>query len=79
LSVDDVHAVTKYEPWFLRHIAEIVAEEQAIEANGLPVDAAGLRRLKAMGLSDKRLAKLAVRSVALKGSANMARSGLLHD
>ncbi|WP_226019329.1 carbamoyl-phosphate synthase large subunit [Novosphingobium sp. FKTRR1] len=79
LSVEDVNAVTKYEPWFLRHIAEIVAEEQAIEANGLPVDAAGLRRLKAMGFSDKRLAKLAVRSVSLAGSANMARSGLLHD
>jgi len=78
-SVEDVHAVTKYEPWFLRHIAEIIAEERAVVVDGLPRDATGLRRLKAMGFSDKRLAKLAVRSVQMAGSANMARAGLLHD
>ena len=78
-SVEDVHAVTKYEPWFLRQIAEIIAEEATVVANGLPRDAAGLRRLKAMGFSDSRLAKLAVRSVAMAGNANMARAGLLHD
>jgi carbamoyl-phosphate synthase large subunit len=78
-SVEDVHAVTKYEPWFLRQIAEIIAAEAQVEANGLPVDAAGLRALKAMGFSDSRLAKLAVRSVQMVGSANMARAGLLHD
>ncbi|GMM59349.1 carbamoyl-phosphate synthase large subunit [Novosphingobium pituita] len=78
-SVEDVHAVTKYEPWFLRHIAEIIAEEEDIIANGLPVTAQGMRRVKAMGFSDKRLAKLAVRSAHLKGSANHARSGLVHD
>ena len=32
-----------------------------------------------MGFSDSRLAKLAVRSVAMAGNANMARAGLLHD
>jgi carbamoyl-phosphate synthase large subunit len=78
-SVEDVHAVTKYEPWFLRQIAEIVAEEAIVVENGLPRDAAGLRRLKAMGFSDSRLAKLAVRSVQMAGNANMARAGLLHD
>jgi carbamoyl-phosphate synthase large subunit len=78
-SVEDVHAVTKYEPWFLRNIAEIIAEEAAVIAEGLPRDATGLRRLKAMGFSDKRLAKLAVRSVQMAGSANMARAGLVHD
>ena len=78
-SVEDVHAVTKYEPWFLRQIAEIIAEEASVIAKGLPRDAAGLRRLKAMGFSDSRLAKLAVRSVQMVGSANMARAGLVHD
>ncbi|ODU69824.1 MAG: carbamoyl phosphate synthase large subunit [Novosphingobium sp. SCN 66-18] len=81
-SVDDIHAVTKYEPWFLRHIEEIIAEEKAILDNGLPVDAAGLRRLKAMGFSDKRLATLAVRSVHVAGGmaeTQAKRSGLLHD
>ena len=32
-----------------------------------PIDAAGLRRLKAMGFSDRRLARLAVRSVHVAG------------
>jgi carbamoyl-phosphate synthase large subunit len=48
-TVEDVHAVTKYEPWFLRHIAEIIAEEENIIANGLPAMPQGMRRLKAMG------------------------------
>ncbi|MFM9934986.1 MAG: carbamoyl-phosphate synthase large subunit [Novosphingobium sp.] len=82
LSVEDVHAVTKYEPWFLRLISEIIAEEKVISANGLPIEAAGLRRLKAMGFSDKRLATLAVRSVGVAGGmgeTQARRSGLLHD
>ncbi|MBB3860441.1 carbamoyl-phosphate synthase large subunit [Novosphingobium hassiacum] len=82
LSVDEVHAVTKYEPWFLRQICEIIAEEAAIQKDGLPNDAAGLRRLKAMGFSDKRLATLAVRSVGVAGGmgeTQAKRSGLLHD
>ncbi|MDT0507848.1 carbamoyl-phosphate synthase large subunit [Novosphingobium sp. MMS21-SN21R] len=81
-SVDEVQAVTKYEPWFLRHICEIIAEEKAITENGLPNDATGLRRLKAMGFSDKRLATLAVRSVGVAGGmgeTQAKRSGLLHD
>lgn len=82
LSVEDVHAVTKYDPWFLRHIAEIIDEERKIATDGLPNDAAGLRRLKAMGFSDKRLATLAVRSVHVAGGlgeTQAKRSGLLHD
>ncbi len=81
-TVDDVQAVTKYEPWFLRQIAELIAEEAAIQRDGLPNDAAGLRRLKAMGFSDKRLATLAVRSVGVAGGlgeTQAKRSGLLHD
>ena len=81
-SVEDVNAITFYDPWFLRQIAEIVAEEAAIVANGLPLEAVGLRRLKAMGFSDKRLATLAVRSVGVAGGmgeTQARRSGLLHD
>ncbi len=81
-SVEDVHAVTKYEPWFLRQIEEIIAEEARISKDGLPNDAVGLRRLKAMGFSDKRLATLAVRSVGVAGGmgeTQAKRSGLLHD
>jgi len=81
-SVEDVNAITHYDPWFLRHMHEIIAEESAILADGLPGDAAGLRRLKAMGFSDKRLATLAVRGVGVAGGlgeTSARRSGLLHD
>ena len=76
---EDVNAITHYDLWFLRQIGEIIAEEARIAEDGLPGDAAGLRRLKAMGFSDKRLAKLAVRSAHLAGGRGHARSGLLHD
>ncbi|WP_374412368.1 carbamoyl-phosphate synthase large subunit [Novosphingobium colocasiae] len=81
-TVDEIHAITHYDKWFLRHIAEIIAEEANVMENGLPIDAAGLRRLKAMGFSDKRLATLAVRSVGVAGGlgeTQARRSGLLHD
>jgi carbamoyl-phosphate synthase large subunit len=81
-TVEDVQAITHFDPWFLRHIHEIIAEEAKIQADGLPGDAAGLRRLKAMGFSDKRLATLAVRSVGVAkgmGETQARRSGLLHD
>ena len=58
LSVEQVNAACSYEPWFLRQIQALVAEEATVRAQGLPADAAGLRRLKALGFSDARLAKL---------------------
>jgi carbamoyl-phosphate synthase large subunit len=58
LTVEEVRVACSYEPWFLRQIAEIIAEEAGIIAHGLPGDAAGFRRLKAAGFSDARLAKL---------------------
>ncbi|MGC1271251.1 MAG: carbamoyl-phosphate synthase large subunit, partial [Croceibacterium sp.] len=81
-TVEQIQAITHYDPWFLRHIEEIIAEEAKIMADGLPNDAASLRRLKAMGFSDKRLATLAVRSVGVAGGlgeTQAKRSGLLHD
>ena len=81
-TVEEIHALTFYDPWFLRQICEIVDEERMIGENGLPNDAAGLRRLKAMGFSDRRLAILAVRSVGVAGGlaeTQARRSGLLHD
>jgi len=81
-TIEDIHAVTKFDLWFLRHIAEIVAEEAQILEHGLPLESEGLRRLKAMGFSDKRLATLAVRSVGVAGGlgeTQAKRSGLLHD
>ena len=82
MSVEEVAAVTFYDPWFLRQIEAIIAAEAEVQKDGLPRDAAGLRRLKAMGFSDRRLATLAVRSVGVAGGmgeTQAKRSGLLHD
>jgi carbamoyl-phosphate synthase large subunit len=82
LSVQEVHDVTRYDPWFLERIAEIVAEEEAICRDGLPGDAARLRRLKAMGFSDRRLAELNLKSANVAGEGVKTRTrshGLLHD
>jgi carbamoyl-phosphate synthase large subunit len=80
-TVAEIHAVTRYDPWFLERIAEIVAAEEVICKGGLPQDAAGMRRLKSMGFSDKRLAYLALRSANLpSGTDQMARSsGLIGE
>jgi carbamoyl-phosphate synthase large subunit len=78
MSVAEVHAVAKFDPWFLERIAEIIAEEIEVCTNGLPRDADGMRRLKAMGFSDKRLAFLALQSAGLS-ERGMARGGLVRD
>jgi len=57
-TVEQINAITHYEPWFLRQIAEIVEAEAEVKAKGLPQDPQALRRLKAMGFSDRRLARL---------------------
>jgi carbamoyl-phosphate synthase large subunit len=58
LSIEDIHAATKFDPWFLRELERIVAAERVVAASGLPREAGALRRLKALGFSDKRLADL---------------------
>src|SRR5271155_1720782 len=57
--IEDIAAITKYDPWFLGEIEAILAVEARVARNGLPQDAEALRRLKSMGFSDARLAKLA--------------------
>ncbi|MCE3544020.1 hypothetical protein LXJ56_27975, partial [Escherichia coli] len=66
-TVAEIHAIAKFDPWFIERLAEIVAAETEVCTNGLPIDAAGMRRLKAMGFSDKRLAWLALQSANLRG------------
>src|SRR5579862_7242224 len=59
LSTTEIHAACRYDPWFLERIREIVAAEERVRRDGLPDDPTGLLRLKAMGFSDARLARLA--------------------
>ena len=58
LTTEQIHQACKYDPWFLEQIGHIVAAENEIRVNGLPVDADGLWRLKRQGFSDTRLAEL---------------------
>ncbi|WP_033075439.1 carbamoyl-phosphate synthase large subunit [Sphingopyxis sp. MWB1] len=59
LSLEEINRVAGYDMWFLERMAEIIAAEQTVAKDGLPQDAAALRRLKSMGFSDQRLAALA--------------------
>ena len=59
MSVDEVFALTKIDPWFLVQIEEIVKIELELETTSLDkISATELRALKRKGFSDRRLAKL---------------------
>ena len=58
MSVDEVFALTKIDPWFLVQIEQIVKIELELETTSLEnIDATTLRALKQKGFSDRRLAK----------------------
>jgi len=58
MSVDEVFALTKIDPWFLIQIEQIVKIELELETTSLDkIDAVTLRTLKQKGFSDHRLAK----------------------
>ena len=58
LSDAEIHSVTKFDPWFLARIREIVDAENKVREDGLPTDQASLRSLKVLGFTDARLATL---------------------
>ena len=76
MSVEAIHEACKFDPWFLREIEKLVREETRMRSNGLPQDATALRRIKAMGFSDKRLADIIGSSeaevAALRGKLGVA-------
>ena len=58
MSVGEVFALTKIDPWFLVQIEQIVKIELELETTSLDqIDAQTLRALKQKGFSDRRLAK----------------------
>jgi carbamoyl-phosphate synthase large subunit len=60
MSVEEVHALSFVDPWFLDQIEELIACERSVAAAGLEgLDSKRLRALKRRGFSDARLAKLA--------------------
>ncbi|WP_256646993.1 carbamoyl-phosphate synthase large subunit [Thermomonas paludicola] len=60
MSVEDVHALSFVDPWFLDQIEELVDAEVDVIHRGLDgLDARRLRALKRKGFSDARIAQLA--------------------
>ena len=58
-SIEEVHALTHIDPWFLAQIKDIVDTEMVLDDMSLEdIDASRLRGLKRKGFSDRRLAKL---------------------
>ncbi|MCL6740221.1 carbamoyl-phosphate synthase large subunit [Sphingomonas sp. RB56-2] len=81
-TVQRIHEVSGFDPWFIERLAEIVGAEEQVRDEGLPQDAAGMRRLKAMGFSDKRLAQLALRSAHVERQMSEVAAGgggVVHD
>ncbi|MEC9403872.1 MAG: carbamoyl-phosphate synthase large subunit [Pseudomonadota bacterium] len=59
MTVEEIYEASGINPWFLEQIEAILEMEAKVRKLGLPKDAANLRKLKAMGFSDARLASLA--------------------
>jgi carbamoyl-phosphate synthase large subunit len=81
-TVQRIHEIAGFDPWFLQRLEEIDQAEEEVRINGLPREAAGMRRLKAMGFSDARLAQLVLRSAHVEremSEAVAAGGGLIHS
>ncbi|CAG4902341.1 unnamed protein product [Acidocella sp. C78] len=72
LTVEEIHAACKFDPWFLRQMEDIVEAERRVAAEGLPGDEIGMRALKALGFSDRRLAGLTGQSEVDVSKARLA-------
>jgi carbamoyl-phosphate synthase large subunit len=59
MPFDEVHALTKIDPWFLAQIEDLVAMEKQVEGKGVDaLEPEPLRALKRKGFSDSRIAVL---------------------
>lgn len=73
LTDDEIFGVTKFDPWFLARIREIIEAERQLRKDGLPVTEEGIRRLKILGFTDARLGNLTGRD---EGNVRRARRNL---
>ncbi len=64
LTDDEIFGVTKFDPWFLARIREIIEAERVVRKDGLPVTEDGIRKLKMLGFTDARLGNLTGRDEA---------------
>ncbi len=56
-TTDEIHELTRIDPWFLENMGEIVAFESEVSARALS-DPGVLRRAKQLGFADRRIAEL---------------------
>ena len=61
-TVERINEIAGFDPWFLKRLQEIVEAEEEVRHQRPAERRGGMRRLKAMGFSDARLAQLALRS-----------------
>ncbi|MDA5194977.1 carbamoyl-phosphate synthase large subunit [Govanella unica] len=58
LTIEEIHDVTAYDPWFLEQLKVIIDAEADVKKNGVPEDRAALLKLKQLGFSDKQLSRI---------------------
>ncbi|MGH1404547.1 MAG: carbamoyl-phosphate synthase large subunit [Alphaproteobacteria bacterium] len=74
LSLDEIQRISKYDPWFLERIENIINCEKRIIEKGLPVDAQGWMDVKRLGFADAQLADLVGVS-----ESNVRKARTTHD
>ena len=78
MSVEEICAITKFDPWFIRQLETIITAERWVKENGLPQDAASLHYLKSLGFSDTQLARLVANKKAVSALDIRALRHTLH-
>jgi carbamoyl-phosphate synthase large subunit len=59
ITFDEIHDLSRIDPWFLAQIEDLIVEEVRIREQGFyGLDAGRLRQLKRKGFADRRLARL---------------------
>ncbi|MEZ4299679.1 MAG: carbamoyl-phosphate synthase (glutamine-hydrolyzing) large subunit [Polyangiaceae bacterium] len=58
MSVEEIHDLTKIDPWFLSSIVPIVNMHQSLKTMSMPLDRETLTEAKQLGFSDRMIGKL---------------------
>jgi len=58
INLNKIYKLSKVDPWFLNQIKDLVEEENKISKTGLPKSFEEFNRIKSIGFSDKKLAKI---------------------
>ncbi|HYG08686.1 MAG TPA: carbamoyl-phosphate synthase large subunit, partial [Pyrinomonadaceae bacterium] len=63
VSIEEIHRLSKIDPWFLEQLQDVMLIQKRIEARALEeISAEALREAKEVGLSDRRIAYLTKRT-----------------